>query len=296
MSRRTTWFWLWSLIGVCTLFLAGAVFACTLFYTRWGLEHVRQWVNAGISSGIMGTLEVARIDRLSWGRVEAHDVTIRAPDGKPAIEAQHAIIDFDPLQVFGNQVGWSRAEIDHCLVHVTEDERGDINMEKVFEKRPDPSKPKQDDKEKSAEGSDLDLRSMVTSDCTLIISGGELPTLKMKDLAGIMRVHVPPSGDCELRFDNYSGTFTDGLPTGELVFRDVQGAVMTSQNQLLHFEGQGRTKGSEVAFALHISTKPKRVRIDAKFPEVSFASMSTRAVAVWSKLSPSLELNVSQAD
>lgn len=294
MSRRTTWFW--SLLAASALVLVGAVFASTLFYTRWGLEHVARWVNQGISSGIMGTLEVARIERLQWGRVEAYDVTIRAPDGKPAIEAKHAIIDFDPLQVFGNRVGWSRAEIEHCLVHVTENDQGDINMEKVFEKRRDPSKPKDEGEQKSGEGSDLDLRSMVTSDCTLIISGGELPTLKMKDLAGIMRVHVPPSGDCELRFDNYSGTFTDGLPTGELVFRDVVGAVMTSQDNLLHFDGQGRTKGSEVAFKLKISTKPKQVRIDAKFPEVSFASISTRAVSLWSKLSPTLELNVSQGD
>ncbi|MEY4513889.1 MAG: hypothetical protein RLZZ450_6011 [Pseudomonadota bacterium] len=296
MSRRTSWFCIWSLIGVSALVLAGAVFACTLFYTRWGLEHVTRWVNQGISSGIMGTLEVSRIDRLQWGRVEARGITIRAPDGKPAIEARHAIIDFDPLQVWSKQVGWSRAEIDHCLVHVTEDEHGDINMEKVFEKRRDPSQPKKEVGKKSDDATDLDLRSMVTSDCRLIISGGSMPTLEMQDLAGIMRVHVPPDGDCELRFDNYSGTFTDGLPTGELVFRNVAGAVMTSQDNLLHFDGQGRTRGSEVAFALHISTKPKQVRIDAKFPEVSFASMSTRAVAVWSKLSPTLELNVSQVD
>jgi uncharacterized protein involved in outer membrane biogenesis len=295
VSRRNTWFWLWSSIGLCALFLAGAVVACTFFYTRWGLEHITRWVNAGISSGIMGTLEVSRIDRLQWGKVEAHGITIRAPDGKPAIEAQHAIIDFDPLQIWSKQVGWSRAEIDHCLVHVTEDEHGDTNMEKVFAKRRDPKKDEQDEK-KPEDETDLDLRSMITSSCTLIIAGGSLPRLEMRDLAGIMRVHVPPKGDCQLRFDHYRGTFTDGLPTGELVFRDVVGEVMTGQKKLLHFDGQGRTKGSEVAFTLDISTKPRQVRIDAKFPELSFASMSTRAVSMWSKLSPTLDLRVSRGD
>jgi hypothetical protein len=285
--------WLWRLIALGALLLAGATAACTLLWSRWGHATIAGWVSRGISSGIMGTLEVSRIDRLEWGQVEAHGVTIRAPDGKPAIEAEHAVIEFDPLQMWSRRLGWSRAAIDHCRVHVTEGANGKTNMEEVFKKRHE-----SDDGDASGgdDASDLDLQSMVTSACELTISGGSLPMLRMQDLAGIMRVHVLKSGETELRFDNYRGSFVDGLPTGVLDFQDVTGEVKTGQKRLLHFAGEGRTKGSDVAFTLDISTEPKQVRIDAKFPEASFAAMSTRAVSMWSKLSPTLDLRVSSGD
>jgi len=293
VSRKIVWKWLWILVALGALLLAGATAACTLLWTGWGHATIAGWVNEGISSGISGTLKVERIDRLEWGKVDARGITIRAPDGKPAIEAEHAVIEFDPLQIWSNQLGWSRAAIDHCRVHVTEDANGVINMEDVFKKPHQAEHPQASD---SDAASDLDLRDMVTSACELIISGGSLPTLRMQDLAGIMRVHVPPSGDTELRFDNYRGSFVEGLPTGVLHFKNVLGEVKTGQKHLLHFDGEGRTKGSDVAFTLNISTEPTQVRIDAKFPDASFASMSTRTVAMWSKLSPTLDLRVSRGD
>lgn len=272
---------------------------CTLLYTDWGHERVRKALNEGVSSGIAGRLEVAAIDELALGSVKARGIKIYAPDGKPAIEADSAVIDYDIAQLWSPVKGWARAEIEHCLVHVTEDPDGKINMEKTFasRKKGAEKEKKADQAQAKKDGGELDLRTMVTSDCKLIISGGSMPTLRMEELSGIMRVHVLPSGKTELRFDEYRGTFSDGLPTGKLVFQAVSGEVETEQARLLHFEGRGQTHGSDVEFQLKIDLKPKKkVRIDATFAKVSPASIIVRSAEVWSAFLPTLEIHVHQAD
>jgi len=281
------------LVLLASVLVLATIAVAVLADTRWGRAHVASLVSSTITGQIAGELKIEQIDALSYGRVEAHGVSILAPDGKPAIEAEHAIIYFEPSQLWSNTPGWSRAEIDHCHVRVTEGPNGKTNMEETFADRPKPGSEEKKSEAGSEESkSELDLRTMVTSKCKLVISGGELPTLEMVDLAGIMRVFVTRSGDTELRFDEYSGTFTEGLPTGVLEFRDVHGEVRTAQNRLLHFDGKGHTEGAPVTFSLDIATKPKSVKIDATFPEVSLGSIRTSLVAAWTKFSPTLELDV----
>jgi hypothetical protein len=295
IRRRTLLVFALVLIG--SLLTTAVVAVSILVDTRWGRAQVCSLVNRVITQGIAGELVVERIDSLSYGRVVAHGIKILDPDGTAAIEAQRAEIEFEPAQLWSSGPGWSRAVIDHCQVRVSEGPDGKVNMEKTFAKRPKPGSEKQPKKnEEPKKKSTLDLKSMVTSDCKLVISGGSLPTLRMVDLAGIMRVYVADTGDTELRFDEFSGHFIEGLPTGRLEFRDVHGEVKTGQKRLLHFDGKGRTEGERVTFALDITTKPKQVTIDATFPKVSAASLRTRLVAAYTKLSPTLEVNVEQED
>jgi len=286
---------LFVLFTVIALLAAATAGLCILLYTDWGHARVCAALNAGVSSGIAGRLEVQGIDELALGSVRAHGIKILAPDGKPAIEADSAVIDYDFAQLWQPVKGWARADIEHCLVHVTEDPDGRINMEKTFA-APKKSAPESDAKSKS--DGELDLKQMVTSDCKLIISGGSMPTLRMEELSGIMRVHVLPSGKTELRFDTYRGKFVDGLPTGQLDFQAVSGEVKTEQAQLLHFEGRGQTHGSDVKFGLVIDTEPKKklVRIDATFAKVSPASIIVRTAELWSVFKPGLQINVHQED
>jgi hypothetical protein len=76
-----------------------------------------------------------------------------------------------------------------------------------------------------------------------------------------------------------------GLPHGQLRFRDVKGHVQNGHDRLLRFQGQGEFEKEFVEFDLDIFTEPKkRVLIDATFPRLSDASVSTLGVAAWSKL------------
>jgi hypothetical protein len=286
-------------LSLCITGFLLAITVTTLLASEPGRAWVRDKINESITSGIAGRLEVAEIEQISLSRVRARGVKIFAPDGKPAIEADRAKLDFSIREMLSGRYGWSRAEVEGCLVHVTEDDQGKINMEETFKGRPKPgesaaAKEKESDKKSKEEsGSDIDMRSMVTSGCTLVIGGGSLPKLRMVDLKGIMRVHVLPSGSTELRFDEYSGTFEEGLPTGVLVFRDVAGEVKTGLDRLLHFDGRGKSEGEAVSFALDIFLKPKkRVVIEARFPELTMASISALGVAAFSKFSPTLDMKV----
>ena len=134
---------------------------------------------------------------------------------------------------------------------------------------------------------------MMTSDMVLVIGEGSLPHLRMENLRGTMRVHVLPDEEVELRFDEYSGDFVKGLPTGRLTFHDVKGKVQTEGRRLLRFEGQGQSEGAPVQFVLDIHTEPKtQVEIDAHFEERSAESASTRTFAAWTKFVPGLDLRL----
>jgi hypothetical protein len=265
-----------------------------LLYTSWGRDRVCSILNRAVSKQIRGELVVERLEALSLDQVTARGIKIIAPDGVPAIEADRAVIDFSLRKLMAGEFGWSRADISHCQVRVTEDKQHQINMEETFKKRVSGPKEPEKKKDPEAEQKDqLDLQSMVTSDCKLTISGSGFPTLQMRELAGIMRVHVLGNGDTELRFDHYKGTFTDGLPTGVLAFREVSGEVMTASKRLLQFDGSGRTHGADVDFSLDIFTEPKKlVKIEATFPEKTAGSLSTLVASLWSKFSDSLDINV----
>jgi hypothetical protein len=257
-----------------------------------GRAFVRDRVVAAIGGGMAGTFEIQSIEELSLHRVRARGVTFRDPGGKPAIEVTETVVDFAPSQLWSGPYGFSRADIDGCRVHVTEDEQGKINMERTFasKKKKDEG---DDDPAKKKDGREVDLRSMITSGCTLIIGGGSLPSLRMTELEGIMRVHIASDGKVGLRFDGYQGTFEKGLPTGVLKFREVAGHVDPGEAKLLHFDGKGRSEGAPVAFVLDILSKPKtRVKIDATFPELSANGLRAMAVAGFSKFSDTLEFDV----
>jgi hypothetical protein len=275
----------------------------TVLWTDWGRDQVRGLVVKTITNEIAGRLEVDGFDELSLSHVRAHGIRIFAPDDKLAISAETADIEFDLMAIFRGTPGWERAEIHDGKVFVTENPQGKINMEETFRSRSELGKGPEAEKTESektesekpndAEGeSRLDLRNMVTSDAQLVISGGSLPSLRLVNLYGIMRVHVLGDGKVELRFDEYRGFFERGLPTGTLRFRDVAGQVVPSHKRLLHFEGRGKTEGTPVAFSLDIFTKPKKVKIDAHFAELSPGALPTLGVAAWSKFSPSLDVSV----
>ncbi len=290
-KRFLRWF---ALSLVASALAIGTALVC-LLGTDWGRARVCEKLNATITQHIAGRLEVQRIDSLSFTRLKAMGITISAPDGQPAIEADSADIEFQLWELLQGHYGWHRADIQGGRVHVTEDARGKINMGEVFRARkPDPDPAQEKSEPANSKRADiLDLRNMVTSDVVLIISGGSLPRLRLVNLYGIMRVHVLGDETVELRFDEYRGTFEKGLPTGKLVFREVAGHVDPANRRLLHFKGRGKSEGAEVAFKLDIYTKPKnRVEIDAVFPELSVGSLSTLGVAAWSQASPTLDVDV----
>ena len=76
-------------------------------------------------------------------------------------------------------------------MRVTENEAGKINMEETFRG------PRSGASERGSDGSsddrELDLRDMVTSNMTLVISGGSLPNLRMVDEVG-MAMLIPGGG------------------------------------------------------------------------------------------------------
>ncbi len=285
------------LVGLGVVALLAAMAVGCLLWTKWGRAQVAASVAEVISQQIAGRIEVDGFDELSLSHVRAHGIKIFAPDGKPAIEAETATIDFDLLALLGGSYGWDRADIKNGKVYVTEDASGKNNMQETFRIPPEPGLKKTANASKEAANagteSKLDLRNMVTSEITLEISGGSLPSLRLVDLYGIMRVHVPADGNVELRFDAYRGKFSKGLPTGTLLFREVAGQVVPSHKRLLQFEGRGKTEGAPVSFELEIFTEPKKlVKIDARFPELSPAALPTLGVATWSKLSPTLDVSV----
>lgn len=262
-------------------------------------EAGRAWlcarINTSVSEQMAGRLVIERLDEVRPPRVKAGRVRILAPDGRPAIDVESADIDFDLASFLSGDFAWHRAEIRNGTVWVTEDARGRVNMEETFKSpaaQPGNSAGP-DGGAESAEEGELDMRTMVTSGMTLIIGGGELPTLRLVDIHGIMRVHVDARGQTSIRFDDYRGHFVEGLPHGKLVFREVKGHVKTDHRRLLRFEGKGEFEREKVAFELDIFTEPRNhVKIDAYFPELSAASLSTLGVAAWSRLTPTLELNV----
>jgi len=283
-----------ALLTAAGLVVLVSVLLAMLLWSPWGASLVRAQLNAAITQGIAGELAVTHIESLSLSRVVAHGVTIRAPDGKPAIVAERASIDFDLMQLWSGKYGWTRAEIEGCTVHVSEDAQGKINMEETFKSPPKPGEPPKSEAEKDEPGSEVDLRTMVTSGCLLLIGGGSLPELRLRDLEGIMRVHVLPSGDVELRFDEYRGIIDKGLPTGVLAFEQVSGVVQTGTKRLLHFDGSGESKGAPVEFKLEIDTEPEtRVKIDARFETLSRGSLRAMGVSAFSMFSPTLDLTVS---
>ncbi len=280
------------------LFVLGTLAVCAalavkiMLATDWGRARLCLRVSAAITEQIAGRLEVAGFDELSLTRVRAHGIKIFAPDGKLAIEAETADITFEPLSLLRGRYGWTRADIKNGKVYVTEDAQGKNNMEETFRART-PSEPATTAAEDGSSESRLDLRSMVTSDILLVISGGSLPRLRLVNIYGIMRVHVLADGKVELRFDEYRGNFERGLPTGPLLFRDVAGQVVPSDKRLLHFDGRGKTEGAAVSFKLDIFTEPKtRTHIEARFPELSPAALPTVGVAAWSTWSPNLDVKV----
>jgi hypothetical protein len=286
------------LLGVLAFALLCGAAGVWLLASDTGRAWVCARINAAVSEQIAGRLVIERIDELRPPHVKAGRVRILAPDGRPAIDVESADIDFDLLSFFSGDFAWDRAEIRNGTVWVTEDAAGRNNMEETFKT---PSSKSQAVRAAdasagtSADDGELDLRTMVTSNMKLIIGGGELPSLRLVDLHGIMRVHVNGQGETQLRFDDYKGHFVQGLPHGQLVFRDVKGHVQTGHQRLLRFEGRGDFQREKVAFTLDVFTEPRNlVKIGAYFPELSAPAISTLGVSAWSKLTPALEVDVRQ--
>jgi hypothetical protein len=284
-----------SLLVLAVLVAGTAAFACVLLFTDWGRAKVAREAEQLVNAGIHGQLRIASIDRIDLPFVEARGVQLVAPSGVPAIDVKHVIIELDFAALWDGRFAWHRADIHGGIVRVTEDKQGRVNMEETFRARATDSKKEKAQEEKpqpsDAEGP-LDLRTMVTSDMTLVIGGGSLPKLRMENLYGIMRVRVLANEQVTLRFDEYRGNFVEGLPTGRLDFRDVKGHVTTDQRRLLYFQGRGKSEGEPVAFDLDIHTEPTQVKIDAEFPRLSAESLATLAFAGYTRFDKDLELNV----
>lgn len=275
-----------ALVLVASLALLASLATYALLASSWGRARLRDQICRAISSQIRGSLEIDEIEEVALPRVRARGVRIVAPDGTPAIDVESANIRFDLSSFLSGNFVWRRADIRNGIVRVREDARGRVNMEETFAPR-DPSQATR------IEGV-LDMRTMVTSNMQLEIGGGELPSLRLIDIDGIMRVHVDRDGITDIRFDDYRGHFVKGLPHGQLNFRDVKGHVQTGHKRLLRFEGGGEFEGEPVTYTLDIITEPKQhVRIEANFPNLSAASLSTLGVAVWSRVNgSSLEIKV----
>jgi hypothetical protein len=262
--------------------------AYVLLCTAWGRARLCARLNQAVSRQMAGSLQVEEIEAIDLPHVTGRGVKLVAPDGKAAIEVEHAEIELELSSLLLGDFTWKRADITRGTVRVTEDRHGKINMEETFKSPPSESGKR---REPSGDGGEMDLRTMVTSDMVLLIGGGDLPTLRLVGLHGIMRVQVDKEGDVELRFDDYRGTFAKGLPNGVLQFRNVKGHVQTGKKRLLHFEGEGRFQGEEVRFRLDIFSEPKtKVEIDAFFPKLSAASLTTLGIDAWSKLTPGLDV------
>lgn len=282
----------WLSVATLSLALLSLSIALVLAYTDRGRARLGRLLADAINSGMAGTLEIGRITSVGLTEVHAQNVVFRAPDGKPAIEVAQTTVTFDPLQLLRGPYGFSRADIDGCLVHVTESQGGKVNMDETFASG-DASEAGRSDESKKKDDRPIDLRGMATSNCELVIGGGSLPSLRLVDLVGIMRVQVAPDGKVDLRFDNYRGRIVRGLPTGELAFEDVRGQVQTRQKKRLSFTGRGHSEGAKVLFALDVFTQPKtRVVIDATFPELTRGAARAKFVSAYTRFSPAIELNV----
>jgi hypothetical protein len=261
----------------------------TLLYSDWGRERLKRWVVGQANGAMMGELQIDRIERVALPWVHARGVRIVAPDGVPAIDVRKVRFALDLGALREGRFAWHRAEIDGGIVRVTEDARGRVNMEETFRARKSGT---HEDQEPPKEGA-LDLRTMITSDMTLVIRGGSLPHLRMEQIHGIMRIQTHADASVTLRFDDYRGHFVKGLPTGRLDFEDVKGQVLTDKKRLLRFEGRGRSEGEPVAFTLDIHTEPKTlVEIDAEFPRLSAESLATLGFAGYTKFTKDLDLDV----
>jgi hypothetical protein len=289
----------WTSRGVRVLAVLGLGFLCmvglglgAVLYTAPGHAWLGRRIERGVNRAICGKLVVDRISDVDLLEVHADGVRILDPNGDVAIEVARASIQLSAWELLRGRAGWVRAVVEDGTVRVTEDGRGRLNMTETFRACPHEEGAASSVSE-VADGTDLDLRNMATSGMSLVIGGGSLPSLRMVDVRGIMRVHVLPNGDTELRFDHYRGRFVRGLPTGVLVFEDVRGAVHSAGKELLHFRGQGTSDGEPVMFAVEIVTSPHtRAVIDADFPRTSGESLATRIFALWSGFSPGLTLRV----
>jgi len=264
---------------------------------------VCHYVNAKLSASMAGDLQVDTLEAIELPWVRARGVRIVAPNGVPAIDVGHVEVELDLAAILAGRFAWRRASIHGGVVRVTEDAHGRVNMEETF-RATGPEEAgmlsalgssltrASAGPDRAAKGP-LDLRTMVTSDMVLVIAGGSLPSLRLVDLHGIMRVQELSDGSVSLRFDEYRGSIVKGLPTGRLDFRQVTGHVETRGARLLRFQGTGKSEGEPVDFGLDIVTKPrKRVAIDAHFERPSAEAFTTRAFGFWARNTGTLDLRV----
>jgi hypothetical protein len=265
--------------------IGGVAVSVALLYglcaSSWGRARICDYVNRHVSAALAGDLRIERLDAIALPTVRAHGVEILAPNGTSAIRVEDVEMELDLAAIVRGTFAWKRALIRAGIVHVLEDERGRVNMAETFK-----LSELQADVEPGAPGADqLDLRTMVTSDMTLVIGGGSLPKLRLERLRGVMRVHVLPDGRTQLRFDEYTGSIVRGLPSGRLDFHRVKGEVRAPADKLLHFEGEGKSEGEPLAFTLDVVNRPReRVDIEAEFFERSLEAFSTWLVSKWMQL------------
>lgn len=265
------------------------VLTCAAFYgllkTAYGRAQIAALANRQVSAAIQGSLRIGRITEIDLPHVRAHHVALVAPDGVAAIDVDEADVELDLMAIAKGTFAFRRADVRGGIVRVLADDHGRINMEETFRGvGPANDAPAQQDT--------LDLQRMATSDMTLIIDGKGLPSLRLENLYGIMRVHVLGDGRTELRFDEYRGRISKGLPTGLLTFEDVKGHVQTDRDRLLQFEGRGRSEGEPVRFTLDIRGERDKTYIDATFPGVSAEAFSTRLIGLWTRFVDDMNLNV----
>ncbi len=262
-----------------------------LLHTDSGNRRLCSYISRQFDSQLQGHLAVDRIEDLRLDRVIARGVRFVPPDGgPPAIEVPRVTITFSPWDALQGSYGWTHADVEQPLVRVTELPNGKTNMEELFASRePDPSEQPSARRDK---GKPVALQGMVTKGAKLWIGGGSLPSMYLSDIQGIMRIDIDDEG-AVLRFDEYHGKL-DGLPSGHLDFGDVKGQVWTAGKRLLHFDGRGTNEGQPVVFGLDIVTKPTDVKINTQFAEVGVGSLAARMMAVWSKFSPGIDVEVTQ--
>jgi hypothetical protein len=282
-------------VGVALLVTLGLTVALGLLIdSDWGRRQIVRVANERVSAAIGGALRIGAIDRISLPTLWARDVQLVAPDGVAAIAVERAEVELDLAALLHGTFAFVRADVRGGVVRVLADPRGRINMEEAFHSAtPDHG----DDGDDEDAADTLDLRGLATSGMTLIIEGKDLPSLKLTEIVGIMRVHVLGDGRTELRFDGYRGRIVRGLPSGELAFRDVHGMVQTGHRRLLRFEGAGRSEGEPVRFALDVAGSPeKKAVIDATFERLSAESVSTRFIAAFARATGGVTLRVHRAD
>lgn len=283
-------------LGVALLVTLGlTVVVGLLIDSDWGRRQIVRVANERVSAAIGGALRIGAIDRISLPTLWARDVQLVAPDGVAAIAVERAEVELDLAALLHGTFAFVRADVRGGIVRVLADPRGRINMEETFRSATPDDGDEHEDDEDAADT--LDLRGLATSGMTLIIEGKDLPSLKLTEIVGIMRVHVLGDGRTELRFDGYRGRIVSGLPSGELAFRDVHGMVQTGRRRLLHFEGAGESEGEPVRFALDVAGSPeKKAVIDATFERLSAESVSTRFIAAFARATGGVTLRVHRAD